>query len=104
MTALERQMAADAVALSKEHADRADAAEARLAVAEARLAEVRQTVDSFLGHYGNTSLASFKVAQDLAEGIRQVLDRDKISSEEEGVRGGAYDVWGADFGVEGGKA
>ena len=28
MTALERQMAADAVALSKEHADRADAAEA----------------------------------------------------------------------------
>lgn len=31
MTALERQMAADAVALSKEHADRADAAEARWA-------------------------------------------------------------------------
>lgn len=29
MTALERQMAADAIALSKEHADRADAAEAR---------------------------------------------------------------------------
>ena len=29
MTALERQMAVDAVALSKEHADRADAAEAR---------------------------------------------------------------------------
>jgi hypothetical protein len=29
MTAIERQMAADAVALSKEHADRADAAEGR---------------------------------------------------------------------------
>jgi len=29
MTALERQMAADAIALSKEHADRADAADAR---------------------------------------------------------------------------
>jgi hypothetical protein len=29
MTALERQMAADAIGLSKEHADRADAAEAR---------------------------------------------------------------------------
>jgi hypothetical protein len=29
MTALERQMAADAIGLSKEHADRADVAEAR---------------------------------------------------------------------------
>ena len=32
MSATERQMAADAIALSKEHADRADAAEARWAV------------------------------------------------------------------------
>jgi hypothetical protein len=37
MTALERQMAADAVALSREHADRADAAEAQLAVLRAAL-------------------------------------------------------------------
>jgi len=40
MTALERLMAADAVALSKEHADRADAAEARAVAAEAKLAEI----------------------------------------------------------------
>jgi hypothetical protein len=56
---------------------------ARTERAEARLAEVRQGVTTFLGHYGNTSLASFKVAQDLAEGVLQVLDRDKISSEED---------------------
>ena len=36
MTALERQMAADAIALSKEHADRADAAEAKLTAIEER--------------------------------------------------------------------
>ena len=41
MTALERQMAADAIALSREHADRADAAEARAVAAEAKLAKVR---------------------------------------------------------------
>ena len=46
MTALERQMAADAVALSKEHADRADAAEARAEAAEARLAKVANLVNS----------------------------------------------------------
>jgi hypothetical protein len=40
MTALERQMAADAIALSKEHADRADAATARAATAEAKLAAI----------------------------------------------------------------
>ena len=53
----------------------------RAEAAEARLAEVRQTVDSFLGHYGQTSLASFKVAQDLAEGIRQVLDREPLGTQ-----------------------
>ena len=49
MTALERQMAADAVALSKEHADRADAAEARAEAAEAQLAKIaagcREAID-----------------------------------------------------------
>jgi len=46
MTALERLMAADAVALSKEHADRADAAEARAVAAEAKLeaAEARLAI------------------------------------------------------------
>ena len=55
----------------------------RAEATEAKLAEVRQGVTTFLGHYGNTPLASFKVAQDLAEGVLQVLDRDKISSEED---------------------
>lgn len=39
MTAVERQMAADAIALSKEHADRADVAEARWAALGDWLAE-----------------------------------------------------------------
>ena len=43
MTALERQMAADAVALSKEHADRADAAEARWAELRAAVKRDRDT-------------------------------------------------------------
>jgi len=37
VSALERQMAADAIALSREHADRADAAVARAEAAEAQL-------------------------------------------------------------------
>lgn len=39
MTALERYLAADAVALSKEHADRADAADARWAALRDKLTE-----------------------------------------------------------------
>jgi hypothetical protein len=61
--------------------DSAYAETVRREAAEARLAEVRQTVDSFLGHYGQTSLASFKVAQDLAEGILQVLDREPLGTQ-----------------------
>ena len=41
MTALERQMAADAVALSKEHADRADATEARWTALRAEIGQWR---------------------------------------------------------------
>jgi hypothetical protein len=54
----------------------------RAEATEAKLAEVRQGVTTFLGHYGNTPLASFKVAQDLAEGIRQVLDREPLGTQE----------------------
>ena len=41
MTALERPMPADAVALSKEHADRADAAEARWAALRSEVESMR---------------------------------------------------------------
>ena len=55
---------------------------ARADAAEAKLAEVRQTVTTFLAHYGNSTAASFSRAADLAHGVLQVLDRDKSSSEE----------------------
>jgi hypothetical protein len=55
--------------------------EARTETAEARLAEVRETVSNFLAHYGHNPAASFKVAADLAHGVLQVLDRS-----EEGAR------------------
>ncbi len=45
MTALEREMAADAVALSKEHADRADAAETRWAALREEIRQERATQD-----------------------------------------------------------
>ena len=52
-------------------------AESRAEAAEAKLAEVREIVSTFVAVRGGG-----QGAQDLAEGIRQVLDRDKISSEE----------------------
>ena len=58
------------------------AAEERAVAAEAKLAEVRQTVTAFLGHYGNSAAPSFSVAADLARGVLQVIDRDKDISEE----------------------
>jgi hypothetical protein len=47
MTALERQMAADAVALSKEHADRADAAEGLLAGLRDEIRRLRAAADDY---------------------------------------------------------
>lgn len=58
-----------------------ESAVARAEAAEARLAEVRQTVTTFLACYGHSTAASFRVAQDLAHGITQVLDRDKGTEE-----------------------
>ena len=55
----------------------------RAEAAEAELAEVRQTITTFLKVRGGG-----QGAQDLAEGIRQVLDRGEISSE----KGFAVDV------------
>jgi len=48
---------------------------ARREQAERKLAEVRETVTTFLAHYGHSISASFKVAADLAHGVQQVLDR-----------------------------
>lgn len=45
------------------------------AKAEVKLTEVRETVTTFLAHYGNSELPMFKVALDLAHGVQQVLDR-----------------------------
>ena len=50
-----------------------------------REAEVRQVIATFL-----TVRGSDAEAEDLAEAVRQVLDRDKTSSDEEG---GAGDDW-----------
>ena len=47
----------------------------RAEAAEAKLAEVRETIATFLAHYGHSELPSFKVALDLAHGVQQVLDR-----------------------------
>jgi hypothetical protein len=51
--------------------------------AEDVVAEVRETVATFLAHYEHSELPSFRVAQDLAQEVLQVVDRDKISGEEE---------------------
>jgi len=56
--------------------DRAGEATARAEAAEAKLAGIRETVSTFL-----TVRGGGQGAQDLAEGIRQVLDRDEIGSD-----------------------
>lgn len=59
-------------AVLREHLERE---KQRRRAAEAKLAEVRETIATFLPHYGNSELPSFKVALDLAHGVQQVLDR-----------------------------
>jgi len=54
--------------------------------AEAKLAEIRETVETFLAHYGDSGLASLRVAGDLAHGILQVLDRDRETQERAGEK------------------
>ena len=59
----------------------AAAAVARVAVAGereragAKLEEINFVIDAFFAHYGNSSAGIFAAARDLAEGIRQVIDR-----------------------------
>ena len=43
--------------------------------AEARLAEIRQVIKTYFVVHGNSTSASLTHARDLAEGIRQILDR-----------------------------
>jgi hypothetical protein len=50
---------------------------------ETREAEIRNVITGFFAHHGNSTAAYLQSARDLAEGITQVMDRDKISSEEE---------------------
>jgi hypothetical protein len=50
----------------------------RAEAAEAKLAEVCAAIGNFQAHYGHSAQPSFKVANDLAEGIRQVLDREPM--------------------------
>jgi hypothetical protein len=80
MTALERQMAADAIALSKEHADRADAAEARAKAAEAILAAIRRAAREWAAlspadDWGPTPADT--VAADCGRAILAIIGTDK---------------------------
>ena len=54
--------------LVAKHRDRADSA-------DARLAEIRQVIKTYFVVHGNSTSASLTHARDLAEGIRQILDR-----------------------------
>jgi hypothetical protein len=54
----------------------------RAEAAEAQLAEVREVIKTFFTVYGNNTAASLTGARDLAEGIRQVLDRVPLGTQE----------------------
>jgi hypothetical protein len=58
-----------------------DRAEKWQAVAErlqAREDEIRGCIAAFFVHHGNNTGASLQAARDLAEGIRQILDREPL--------------------------
>ena len=52
-------------------------------IAEAKEAEVREVLRTFFVVHGNNTAASLTGARDLAEGIRQVLDRVPLGGGEE---------------------
>jgi hypothetical protein len=66
MTALERQMAADAIALSKDHADRADAADARWQALKDYLAgqieQARAVIEDLDGSFPGTAARARVIA------------------------------------------
>jgi hypothetical protein len=62
---------------------RADAAETSSGEAAAKVAEIHRTVvDGFLAEYGTSTLASFKVALDLAWSVRKILDGSGLAARE----------------------
>ena len=72
-------------AIAARERDRAEAA-------EARLAEVREVITTYFTVHGNNTSASLVMARDLAEAVRQVLDRVPLGTQErsggkEGDRG-----------------
>ena len=77
MTELERQMAADAVALSKEHADRADASDTRWADLRAKLTRDIAIEQEFGDDYSDigtdVSLNTAYRHWGKAEALREVL-------------------------------
>lgn len=54
----------------------------RAEAAEAQLAEVREVIGTFFVVHGNNTAASMTGARDLAEGIRQVLDRVPLGTQD----------------------
>lgn len=48
----------------------------RAEAAEAKLDEIRSTITTYFQVHGNSTAASLTKARDLAEGIRQILDRE----------------------------
>ena len=56
--------------------DRAEAAEARAAAERERITvELKEYLAAFLAHHGNASVPFLAYARDMAEGVRQILDR-----------------------------
>jgi hypothetical protein len=54
----------------------------RAEAAEAVVAEVREVIGTYFTIHGNNTAASLAKARDLAEGIRQVLDRVPLGTQE----------------------
>jgi hypothetical protein len=61
--ALLLEKAQDAIAFERERADKA----------EVIISDARETIASFLGQYGHSEIPMFKVAQDLANSLRETL-------------------------------
>lgn len=54
----------------------------RAEAAEAALAEVREVITTYFTVHGNSTAASLTKARDLAEAVRQVLDRVPLGTQE----------------------
>ena len=54
----------------------------RAEAAEAQLAEIREVITTYFTVHGNSTAASLTKARDLAEAVRQVLDRVPMGTQE----------------------